>query len=472
VAQVRLRSSGAACRLGGGPPKTAYTSRVLKLQKTGTASAITGNTRCSFCNGEAADGRHLIAGPGVFICDACIATCNDMLADENAAVDETAAADDDAAADDEDAAADERAPADESAATEESAATLEAHPASDDEGDAIADHPIRRAVFFRLLTEADVARLITMDDLIDSMEDALRRFSSGEVVQPVRTVLPVGDDNAFFGLMPAFVREPAAIGAKLLTVFARNAANDLPTHLATILLFSPQTGALVAVMGGGLITESRTAAVSAISARLLARDDAAVAAIIGSGPQARSHLEALERVFELTEVRVWSPTPEHQAAFVDEMESITQARLVGAGSAEQAVRGADVVVLATSSHEPVVQNEWVKDGGHVISVGACRPDQREMDPALTRRGRLFVDSRAAALVESGDIVMGIQEHRFAASHIIGELGELLAGKVEGRRSPRDVTIFKSLGLAVEDVVAADLVYRRAVEQDAGLELDL
>jgi alanine dehydrogenase len=171
-------------------------------------------------------------------------------------------------------------------------------------------------------------------------------------------------------------------------------------------------------------------------------------------------------------VRVWSPTPEHQATFVDEMESRTKARLVGTESAEQAVRGADLVVLATSSREPVVQNEWVNDGCHVISVGACRPDQREMDPALTRRGRLFVDSRAAALVESGDIVMGIHEHRFAASHIIGELGELIAGKVEGRRSPRDVTIFKSLGLAVEDVVAADLVYRRAVEQDAGLELDL
>jgi alanine dehydrogenase len=304
------------------------------------------------------------------------------------------------------------------------------------------------------------------------MEDALRQFSSGKVVQPVRTALSVGDDNAFFGLMPAFVREPAALGAKLVTFFVRNAALDLPTHLATILLFSPQTGALVAVMGGRFITDARTAAVSAISARLLARDEAAVAAIIGSGAQARSHLEALERVFELTDVRVWSPTPEHQATFVDEMESRTKARLVGTESAEQAVRGADLVVLATSSREPVVQNEWVNDGCHVISVGACRPDQREMDPALTRRGRLFVDSRAAALVESGDIVMGIHEHRFAASHIIGELGELIAGKVEGRRSPRDVTIFKSLGLAVEDVVAADLVYRRAVEQDAGLELDL
>ena len=154
------------------------------------------------------------------------------------------------------------------------------------------------------------------------------------------------------------------------------------------------------------------------------------------------------------------------------MKLSTSARLIGTDSAEQAVRVADVVVLATSATEPVVQSEWIKAGAHVISVGGCRPDRREMDPALVQRGRLFVDSRAAALAESGDIMMGIQEHRFSASHIVGELGELIADKVEGRRSPRDVTIFKSIGLAVEDVVTADLVYRRAIAQDAGQELEL
>jgi ornithine cyclodeaminase len=159
-------------------------------------------------------------------------------------------------------------------------------------------------------------------------------------------------------------------------------------------------------------------------------------------------------------------------AFLEDMESSTHAKLVGTDSAEQAVQGADLVVLVTSSSEPVVQNAWIKAGTHVIGVGACRPGQREMDPALVQRGRLFVDSRAAALAESGDVVLGIQEHRFTASHIAGEIGELIAGKVEGRRSPRDVTIFKSLGLAVEDVAAADLAYRRAVAQDVGRELEL
>jgi ornithine cyclodeaminase/alanine dehydrogenase-like protein (mu-crystallin family) len=159
-------------------------------------------------------------------------------------------------------------------------------------------------------------------------------------------------------------------------------------------------------------------------------------------------------------------------AFITDMEGTTDTKLVGCNSAEQAVHHADVIVLATSASEPVIQNEWVASGAHVISIGACRPDQREMDPALIRRGRLFVDSRAAALVESGDVVMGIQQGHFAASHLAGELGDVLAGKVEGRRSPRDITIFKALGLAVEDLMAADLAYRKAVARDVGEELEL
>jgi ornithine cyclodeaminase len=170
------------------------------------------------------------------------------------------------------------------------------------------------------------------------------------------------------------------------------------THQATILLFSTENGALVSVVDGQYITEYRPAAVSAVSADLLARAESGVLAIIGSGAQARSHLEAIDRIFELSETRVWSPTPEHQEQFVDDMKTVTASRLVGSPSAADAVRGADLVVLATSASEPVVQNDWVKAGAHVISVGACRPTERELDPALVRRGRLYVDSRAAALV--------------------------------------------------------------------------
>jgi alanine dehydrogenase len=326
-------------------------------------------------------------------------------------------------------------------------------------------------MIFRLLTGDQVAGLIDLDALIDAMHGALRRFSAGEVVQPVRTVIEARDHH-FLAVMPALIRDPPAMGTKLVTVFGSNAETGLPTHLATICLFSPHTGALVALMDGTRITEWRTAAVSAVSAEALGRDDTSVMAIIGSGVQARSHLMAMERIFELSEIRVWSPTPEHQYRFITDMESQTETRLVGSDSAELAVANADLIVLATSATTPVVQSEWIRHGAHIVSVGACRPNQREMDPALLARGRLFVDSRAAALLESGDVVMGISEGHFRPSHIVGELGEVLVEKIEGRRSPRDVTIFKSLGLAVEDLVAAEMVYARAIQQDVGEEIEI
>jgi alanine dehydrogenase len=325
---------------------------------------------------------------------------------------------------------------------------------------------------FRLLTEPQVASLLPMDDLVTAMEGALIRFSSGEVLQPVRSVLTVGPQQAYFGLMPAYVAEPGQLGAKIVTVFGDNVAKGLPSHLATILLLDADTGALVALMDGRYITEARTAAVSAVSVRHMARPDAAVLAILGSGVQARSHLEALALVRPLRDVRVWSPTPASRERFVTDMSGHVAAPITAATSAEAAVRGADIVVLVTSSPTPVVDDAWVAPGTHVVSVGACRPTQREMAPALVARARLVVDSRAAALVESGDVVQGIRDGRFTAAHLAGELGEVAAGRVAGRRDPAEVTIFKSLGMAVEDVVAADLVFRRALTTGAGTELTL
>jgi ornithine cyclodeaminase len=325
---------------------------------------------------------------------------------------------------------------------------------------------------FRLLNEAQVKALLPMDDLIQAMEDALARFSAGDVLQPVRTVLAIGPTKAFFGVMPAYMPQPARLGAKLVTVFGGNELRGLPSHLATIVLLDPDTGALVALLDGRYITEARTAAVSAVSARHLARAGAATLAIIGTGVQARSHLEALAEVRTLGEVRVWSPRQASRERFVGEMSPRLPGRLRAVERAEDAVRGADIIVLVTSSPTPVVEDTWVSPGAHVISVGACRPDQREMDPALVARGRLYVDSRAAALVESGDVVMGMREGRFAETHVVGELGQVVLGRAPGRSSDHDVTVFKSLGMAVEDVVAADLVLRRAVENGSGAELTL
>lgn len=326
------------------------------------------------------------------------------------------------------------------------------------------------SIHFRLLTEADVRAVLTMDDLIETMASALKSFSLKQVEQPVRTVIPVSGNDAFFGTMPAYAREPAALGAKLVTVFGANAAKGLHTHLASIVLLDPETGGLIALLDGRFITEARTAAVSAVSSRLLARKTAASLAIIGSGVQARSHLEALGRVHRLRHVRVWSPTKERRDRFAAEAAG-APCEVKAVNHAGEAIVGADLIVLATSSPAPVIENGWVKPGAHVMSVGACRPNQREMDPALTARGRLFVDSRVAALVESGDVVMGIAEGRFGADHIVAELGEVADGN-PGRRGDTEVTIFKSLGMAVEDVTAANLAYRRAVEKGLGTELTL
>jgi len=325
---------------------------------------------------------------------------------------------------------------------------------------------------FRLLTEAHVRSLLPLPDLIAAMEMALARFSSGEVLQPVRSVLMVGPQQAYFGLMPAYVADPPQLGAKLVTVFGDNHRRGLPSHLATILLLDPDTGALIALMDGRYITEARTAAVSAVSARHLARTEASTLAILGTGVQAHSHLEAIAAVRPIRDVRVWSPTPASRQRFVAEMSGHVPAALTAAASAEDAVRGADIVVLVTSSPSPVVDSSWVAPGAHVISVGACRPDHREMDPPLVARARLLVDSRAAALVESGDIVQGLAEGRFDPGHVAGELGDVVRGALPGRTSPDQVTVFKSLGMAVEDVVSADLVYRRALVSGAGTDLTL
>lgn len=314
------------------------------------------------------------------------------------------------------------------------------------------------------LNEADVRAALSMRELIDTMQETVAAFSAGCAKQPVRTVFDI--PGGFFGTMPALLENSGALGAKLVTVCNGNAAKGLHSHLATILLLDAETGETLAIMDGRFITEARTAAASAVAARYLARANASSLGIIGSGVQARSHLEALPMVRDFDDIRAWSPTAANLREFVAESGE----RVRPVSSAREAVEGADVVVLATSSPAPVLENSWVKAGACVISVGACRPSQREMDPDLVARARLFTDTRAAALQESGDIVQGIREDRFGEDHIAAELGELVANPLLGRRSEDEVIVFKSLGMAVEDVAAANLVYRCARELRKGVEL--
>ncbi len=320
-----------------------------------------------------------------------------------------------------------------------------------------------------LLTERDVRQLLPMADLIEAMEGALAAFSTGQVRQPVRAIVELGT-HGFFGVMPAALTSPAAAGVKIVTVVPRNHERGLPSHLATIMLMDAETGALDAILDGRFITEARTAAVSAVSARHLARADSRIVAIIGSGVQARSHAAALAHVLPSCEFRIWSPTPANRADAAREIADATGRPAAASASAREAADGADVVVLVTASTEPVVESAWIRDDAHVIGVGACRPTEREMPAALLARARLVVDSRDAAVKEAGDILLARQDG--VEAPISAELGEICAGRAPGRAAADGVTIFKSLGLAVEDVVSARLVFDRARAAGAGATIDL
>ena len=295
----------------------------------------------------------------------------------------------------------------------------------------------------RTLTDPEIARVLTYERLIPAMERALTAFSSGEVVQPVRNLIPIEPGQRYLGVMPAVMSE--SMGAKLVCFYPKNAAAELPTHLATIVLFESATGQPLAFLDGRRITEMRTAAVSAAITRHLAPRDARILALLGSGVQAQAHLEALRHVCRFEEVRVWS----RNAAHAQQFAARHGARAMGA---EDAVRGADVIVTATSSQEAVLRGEWLKRGAHVNAVGACLPTWRELDDDAMRGGIVIVDSREAALRESGDVIL-------SQAPIFAEAGEVFAGT---RHVPREATtVFKSLGLAVEDVATARLVYDAA-----------
>ena len=285
-----------------------------------------------------------------------------------------------------------------------------------------------------------------MADLIPAMKKALIDFSAGKVTQPVRSVIKVdlAAATGFLGLMPALT--PDGLGLKAVTFYPSNADRGIPTHMATIFLVDPQTGMPLAIMDGRLITEMRTAAVSAAATKLLASPDATVLAVLGSGVQARSHVEALRLVRSFEEIRVWGRTLENAQRFANDIGGTAM-------SAEEAVRGADVIVTVTNSKTPVLQGSWLKAGSHVNAIGACRPDWRELDDRAMQTGIIFVDSREGAMKESGDVLL-------SGAKIYAELGEALTDKVPPRA--KKTTIFKSLGMAVEDIAAAMLVYRSVI----------
>ena len=294
------------------------------------------------------------------------------------------------------------------------------------------------------LDEERVRALLQWDELIPAMENALAEFSLGQVVQPVRTMLTVEEGKRYLGIMPAVAHE--AMGAKLVSFYPGNEGTGTATHHAMILLFRPDTGEPLAVIGGRLITEMRTAAVSAAVTKYLAAPDAHVLALLGSGVQAQAHIQALSMVRHFDEIRVWSRAAEHAERFADQHNA--KAMLIA-----DAVRDADVIVTATNALQPILQGDWLKPGAHVNAVGSPRPNWRELDDRAMAN-ILVVDSREAVLKESGDVIL-------SGAEIYAEAGEIFAGT---KAAPLfDTTVFKSVGIAIEDIATAKLVYDKAAK---------
>jgi ornithine cyclodeaminase/alanine dehydrogenase-like protein (mu-crystallin family) len=326
-----------------------------------------------------------------------------------------------------------------------------------------------------VLSQRDIVALLPMKDCIEVMAGALGALARGESLVPLRTMMRLPNGSDIFASMPAYVGSPPAIGAKIITVFHGNHGTHLDSHQGAVLLFDAANGSLQAVLDATAITSIRTAAVSALSTKLLAREDADDFAILGSGVQARMHLEAIPLVRSIRRVRVWSRSRANAQALCHPERRSREGSAFDievCNSAEEAVRGASIVVTATSATDPVLRGEWVADGAHVVAVGAATPVAREVDSALVKRSRLFVDSRVGALNEAGDILIPLHEGEITPEHILAELGDVVIGARAGRKSANEVTFFKSLGLAVEDLASAQFVHAAARRLGKGTHIDL
>jgi ornithine cyclodeaminase/alanine dehydrogenase-like protein (mu-crystallin family) len=317
-----------------------------------------------------------------------------------------------------------------------------------------------------VLSEHDVRALLDMESCIEAMEEVLRALAGGELHNPLRFVVRAPEASGFLGLMPAHrAGTTPAYALKEIVVSPQNPAKGLDTHQGSVLLHDGETGQLVAVLNASPVTEIRTAAVSAVATRALARKDAERVAILGAGVQARAHVHAMRAVLDDPEIRIWARNIDAAELLAAETEAIVSP------SADAAVFGAEVVCTATSATEPVVERRWLATGAHVNAVGACIPTVRELDTATVAASSFFVDRRESALNEAGDYVLAEIEGAIGPDHIKAELGEVLAGLHPGRTDENELTVFESLGIAVEDLASAELVATRARERGVGTEVD-
>lgn len=317
-----------------------------------------------------------------------------------------------------------------------------------------------------------VTEVLPMDEAIPAMRRALTLLAEGDVVMPLRSYLALPQGDAVLGLMPSYMGGLEAVGVKVIAAFPANFGTEFDTHQGVVLFFDTERGLLRAIVDATAITAIRTAAVSGLVTDLLAKPDAGDLAIIGAGTQATTHLQAMRAVRPIRRVRVYSVPAESAAAFAERESRRSGLAVEAVATAEEAVAGADLICTTTTSSEPVVLGAWVAPGAHVNAVGAYNPSTRELDSDLVAGARLYADRRESLLSEAGEFLIPKSEGLFGDEHIVGEIGELLTGKVAGRGSPDEITLFKSLGIAIEDLASAHRVYEVCKERGLGTWVEI
>ncbi|MDX1624119.1 MAG: ornithine cyclodeaminase family protein [Gemmatimonadota bacterium] len=324
----------------------------------------------------------------------------------------------------------------------------------------------------RIVRQDEVPALLPMEECVEAVEAALRALAGGDALQPLRRAMRLPDSSGLLGLMPAHLGPPRAVGVKVVTVMPGNHGTELDAHQGAVLLFEAERGRLLAVVDASSITAIRTGAASAVATRELAREDAGDLALLGSGVQAASHLEAMGTVRPIRRVRVWSRTFENARSFAERQRERRGVEIEAVASAREAAEGADVVCTTTSATEPVLEGAWLAAGAHVNAVGACVPTARELDTEAVARSRLFVDRRESALAEAGDLLIPLEEGAVDEDHVVAEIGDVLTESAPGRESDEEITVFESLGLGIYDLAAAHRVLRNAKERNAGTAIEL
>lgn len=320
-----------------------------------------------------------------------------------------------------------------------------------------------------IINGGQVRQLLPMAACMDVMASALQALGRGEMHNPLRTFTWLPDKRGLLAAMPAIA--PDVMGIKVISVMPGNMNTDYESHMGAVMIFDTTYGRPLALMDASEITTIRTAAVSGVATRLLARQDASDLAILGTGAQAMSHLEAMLVARQIQRVRVWSRSAENREKFAAQAQARFSISIELTETAQAAVIGADIICTTTSSTQPVLKGEWLADGAHLNVVGASTRQNREVDTATMLRSSLFADRRESVLNEAGDFLIPKQEGAIDDRHIRGEIGEILLGQIPGRQNPTEITLFKSLGLAVEDLASAHYIYHQAVQQGIGTAVE-